>query len=75
MVEESAASNAGEQAGYGHERHGDDVREASDGGEPLAVALPFVDAASPDVDADDVLREDSRGFIVSGCRGWRHSHL
>ena len=56
VVEEAAAPDAGQQARYGHERHGDHVREAGDGGEPLAVALPAVDAAPPDVNAHDVLR-------------------
>ena len=63
VVEEAAAPDAGQQARYGHERHGDHVREAGDGGEPLAVALPAVDAAPPDVNAHDVLRgPTSRGL-------------
>jgi hypothetical protein len=67
VVEEAAAPDAGEQARYGHERHGDDVREAGDGGEPLAVALAAVDAASPDVNAHHVLRGSHhvlRAFVI-----------
>lgn len=69
VVEEAAAPDAGEQARYGHERHGDDVREAGDGGEPLAVALPAVDAASPDVNAHHVLRGSHQGVRYSHFLG------
>ena len=68
MVQEPAASNAGEQGSNGHERHRDDVRVGGDRREPSAVALAVVDAASSDVDADDVLPKFQQGqaFLAIG---------
>jgi hypothetical protein len=59
VVQEPGAPNAGQQGGYRHERHGDDVGGAGDRREPFAVALAVVDAPSPDVDADDVLGNEN----------------
>ena len=72
VVQEPAASNAGQQGGYGHERHRDDVRVGGDRREPSAVALAAVDPASSDVDADDVLPKFQQGYyhfwlLVAPC--------